>query len=150
MGGTAIWHGCTDHMLELITKLAFKDPPITGDAICHSIAIFLNSSRQASLKLKGKNRGVINGHFRRAAGEKLLGQLCGAAWQLWQHRNEHMQNTANEPRLTLISFVLNRFFLLTCPNRKGMLYMPWLFVQIILPNKDGYLFTLTLKELFKA
>jgi hypothetical protein len=48
-GGRASWHGCIDHKLELVTKLAFKDTPesIGTMAACCAIVTFFNSPSQA-------------------------------------------------------------------------------------------------------
>jgi hypothetical protein len=52
LGGVTSWHGCIDHKLELVTKLAFKDVPelINTMVACHSIVTFFNSSSQATEK----------------------------------------------------------------------------------------------------
>jgi hypothetical protein len=57
-GSTTAWHGCIDHMLEIITKLAFKDLPdsIGTMAVCCAIVTFFNSSSQATAKLKEKTK----------------------------------------------------------------------------------------------
>ena len=43
VGGNTSWHGCIDHILELVTKLAFKDIPDSIGTIsaCRAIVIFL-------------------------------------------------------------------------------------------------------------
>jgi hypothetical protein len=58
VGGVTSWHGCIDHKLELVTKLAFKDVPdsLNAMAACHSIVTFFNSSSQATEKLKEKSK----------------------------------------------------------------------------------------------
>jgi hypothetical protein len=60
-GGTTSWHGCIDHMLELITKLAFKDLPNSSGAMsaCRSLVNLFNSSSQASSKLKDKSKAML-------------------------------------------------------------------------------------------
>jgi hypothetical protein len=60
-GGTTAWHGCIDHMLELITKLAFKDLPNSSGTMsaCRSLVSFFNSSSQASSKLKNKSKAML-------------------------------------------------------------------------------------------
>jgi hypothetical protein len=47
-GGTTSWHGCIDHILELVTKIAFKDIPdsIGTVALCQSLVTFFNASSQ--------------------------------------------------------------------------------------------------------
>jgi hypothetical protein len=47
-------HGCVDHLLELVTVLAFSDSPETSGtmSVCHSIVNFFNSSTQAMAKPK--------------------------------------------------------------------------------------------------
>jgi len=51
--GKTKWHGCVDHLLELITGIAFTDAPKTLGTMstCHSIVNFFNSSTQAMSKL---------------------------------------------------------------------------------------------------
>ncbi len=51
--GTTKWHGCVDHLLELVTGIAFTDAPETMgtmSAFC-SVVNFFNSSTQAMGKL---------------------------------------------------------------------------------------------------
>jgi hypothetical protein len=52
-GGRTSWHGCIDHELEFVTKLAFKDTleSIGMMAACRAIVTFFNSSSQATEKL---------------------------------------------------------------------------------------------------
>ena len=56
-GGCTEWHGCIDHKLELVTKLAFKD--IGTMAACRAIVAFFNSSSQATEKLKEKTKARL-------------------------------------------------------------------------------------------
>jgi hypothetical protein len=51
--GNTTWNGCVDHLLELITGLAFDDSPDTFGAMsaCQAIVNFFNSSSQAMSKL---------------------------------------------------------------------------------------------------
>ncbi len=58
--GRTKWHGCVDHLLELVTGLAFSDSPETLGtmSVCCSIVIFLNSSTQAMAKLVSKQQAV--------------------------------------------------------------------------------------------
>jgi len=51
--GRTKWHGCVDHLLELITGIAFTDAPETLGTMsaCCSIVNFFNSSTQAMSKL---------------------------------------------------------------------------------------------------
>jgi hypothetical protein len=60
-GGSTAWHGCIDHKLELVTKLAFKDVPesIGTMATCRAIVAFFNSSSQATEKLKEKTKARL-------------------------------------------------------------------------------------------
>jgi hypothetical protein len=60
-GGSTAWHGCINHKLELVTKLAFKDVPesIGTMATCHAIVAFFNSSSQATEKLKEKTKARL-------------------------------------------------------------------------------------------
>ena len=60
-GGRTSWHGCIDHKLQLVTKLAFKDTPesIGTMAACHAIVTFFNSSSQATEKLKDKTKAML-------------------------------------------------------------------------------------------
>ncbi len=57
-GGTSAWHGCIGHVLELITKLTFKEVPgsIGAKAACRAIVTFLNSFSQATANLKEKTK----------------------------------------------------------------------------------------------
>jgi hypothetical protein len=61
VGGNTSWHGCIDHILELVTKLAFKDIPdsIGTMSACRAIVNFFNSSSQATLKLKEKSKARL-------------------------------------------------------------------------------------------
>jgi hypothetical protein len=61
LGGVTSWHGCIDHKLELVTKLAFKDVPesLHTMAACRSIVTFFNSSSQATEKLKEKSKSRL-------------------------------------------------------------------------------------------
>jgi len=54
--GNTAWHGCVDHLLELINGIAFHDSPETLGAMsaCPSIINFFNSSLQAMSKLLSK------------------------------------------------------------------------------------------------
>jgi hypothetical protein len=56
--GTTKWHGCVDHLLELVTGIAFTDAPETIGAMsaCRSIVNFFNSSTQAMGKLLSKQQ----------------------------------------------------------------------------------------------
>lgn len=60
-GGTTAWHGCIDHVLELVTKLAFKNLPNTHETmtVCRSIVSLFKSSSQATLKLKEKAKARL-------------------------------------------------------------------------------------------
>jgi uncharacterized protein with PQ loop repeat len=60
-GGATSWHGCIDHILELITKLAFKDTPdsIGTMSACRAIVNLFNSSMQATQKLKEKSKARL-------------------------------------------------------------------------------------------
>ena len=60
-GGSTAWHGCVDHKLELVTKLAFKDVPesVGTMAACRAIVTFFNSSSQATEKLKEKTKARL-------------------------------------------------------------------------------------------
>jgi hypothetical protein len=51
--GRSKWHGCIDHLLKLITRIAFTDTPKTMGTMsaCHSIIYFFNSSPQVMSKL---------------------------------------------------------------------------------------------------
>jgi hypothetical protein len=59
--GVTSWHGCIDHKLELVTKLALKDVPesLNTMAACHSIVTFFNSSSQVTEKLKEKSKSRL-------------------------------------------------------------------------------------------
>jgi hypothetical protein len=50
-GGHTAWHGCLDHKLELVTKLAFKDGPESLGTInaCRAIVTCFNSSSKLQL-----------------------------------------------------------------------------------------------------
>lgn len=60
-GGETAWHGCVDHVLELVTKLAFRDIPdsIGTLSACRSIVNYFKSSTQANLKLKEKSKARL-------------------------------------------------------------------------------------------
>lgn len=60
-GGNTAWHGCIDHKLELVTKLAFKDNPESNGTMsaCRAIVTFFNSSSQATAKLKEKTKARL-------------------------------------------------------------------------------------------
>jgi len=60
-GGRTAWHGCIDHKLALVTKLAFKDKPesIGTMAACRNILSFFNSSSQATEKQKEKTKARL-------------------------------------------------------------------------------------------
>jgi hypothetical protein len=60
-GGSTVWHGCVDHKLELVTKLAFKDIPdsLGTMAACRAIVAYFNSSSQATAKLKEKSKARL-------------------------------------------------------------------------------------------
>jgi len=60
-GGATAWHGCIDHKLELVTKLAFKDIPESLGTMtaCRAIVTFFNSSTQATDKLKDKTKARL-------------------------------------------------------------------------------------------
>ena len=51
-GGNTMWHGCMDHKLELVTKLAFKDIPDSVGTMtaCSTIVAYFNSSSQGQRK----------------------------------------------------------------------------------------------------
>jgi len=59
--GATAWHGCIDHKLELVTKLAFKDIPESLGTMtaCCAIVTFFNSSTQATDKLKDKTKARL-------------------------------------------------------------------------------------------
>jgi hypothetical protein len=78
VGGTTAWHGCIDHMLELITKLTFKDLPNSSGTMsaCHSLVNFLNSSSQASSKLKDTSKAML--------GTSSIQDVCTCWWStIW-------------------------------------------------------------------
>ena len=56
--GRTVWHGCIDHLLELVTGIAFTDAPETMGAMsaCCSVVNFFNSSTQAMGKLLSKQQ----------------------------------------------------------------------------------------------
>ena len=60
-GGNTSWNGCIDHLLELVTKIAFKDIPdsIGTMSACRALVNFFNSSSQATLKLKEKSKARL-------------------------------------------------------------------------------------------
>jgi hypothetical protein len=60
-GGSTAWHGCIDHKLELVTKLAFKDvqESVGTMAACRAIVAFFNSSSQATEKLREKTKARL-------------------------------------------------------------------------------------------
>jgi hypothetical protein len=55
-GGSTKWHGCINHLLELVTGIAFKDLPESEGIMsaCRNLIAFFNSSTQAMAKLLGK------------------------------------------------------------------------------------------------
>jgi hypothetical protein len=55
-GGTTKWISCIDHLLQLVTKKAFCDLPMSEGALkaCHDLINYFNSSSQAMKKLLGK------------------------------------------------------------------------------------------------
>jgi hypothetical protein len=55
-GGTTKWIGCIDHLLQLVTRKAFSDLPMSEGALkeCHNLVNYFNSSSQAMKKLLGK------------------------------------------------------------------------------------------------
>lgn len=55
-GGASKWHGCVDHLLELVTGIAFKDLAESEGTMtaCRTLISFFNSSSQAMAKLLGK------------------------------------------------------------------------------------------------
>jgi hypothetical protein len=55
-GGTTKWLGCIDHLLQLVTKKAFSDLPMSEGTLkaCRNLVNFFNSSSQATKKLLGK------------------------------------------------------------------------------------------------
>jgi hypothetical protein len=60
-GGETSWHGCIDHTLELVTKLAFKDTheSVGTMTACRALVNFFNSSSQATSKLKMKSKARL-------------------------------------------------------------------------------------------
>ncbi len=55
-GGKNKWLGCIDHLLQLVTKKAFSDLPMSEGTLkaCRNLVNFFNSSSQATKKLLGK------------------------------------------------------------------------------------------------
>jgi hypothetical protein len=55
-GGVIKWHGCVDHLLELVSGIAFKDLPESEGTMsaCRTLINFFNSSTQAMDKLLAK------------------------------------------------------------------------------------------------
>jgi len=55
-GGKTKWLGCIDHLLQLVTKKAFSDIPMSEGTLkaCRNLVNFFNSSSQATKKLLGK------------------------------------------------------------------------------------------------
>jgi hypothetical protein len=55
-GGVTKWHGCIDHLLELVTGIAFKDLPESDGTMsaCRTLINYFNSSSQAMAKLLSK------------------------------------------------------------------------------------------------
>jgi hypothetical protein len=55
-GGTTKWISCIDQLLQLVTKKAFSDLPMSEGApkACHNLVNYFNSSSQAMKKLLGK------------------------------------------------------------------------------------------------
>jgi hypothetical protein len=55
-GGVIKWHGCIDHLLELVIGIAFKDLPESHGTMsaCRTLINFFNSSSQAMAKLLSK------------------------------------------------------------------------------------------------
>jgi hypothetical protein len=55
-GGNTKWLGCIDHFLQLITKKAFSDLPMSDGTLkaCCNLVNFFNSSSQATRKLLAK------------------------------------------------------------------------------------------------
>ena len=55
-GGKTKWLGCIDHLLQLVTKKAFSDLPMSEGTLkaCRNLVNFFNSSSQATKKLLGK------------------------------------------------------------------------------------------------
>ena len=56
VAGKTKWHGCVDHLLELVTGIAFKDLPESNGTMsaCRTMINFFNSSSQAMAKLLAK------------------------------------------------------------------------------------------------
>jgi hypothetical protein len=56
VAGRTKWHGCVDHLLELVTGIAFKDFPKSNGTMsaCRTMIYFFNSSSQAMAKLLAK------------------------------------------------------------------------------------------------
>jgi len=61
VGGQTAWHGCLDHKMKLVTKLAFKDNPKSRRTMtaCRAIVTFFNSSSQARAKLEEKTKAML-------------------------------------------------------------------------------------------
>ena len=57
-GGRTSWHGCIDHKLQLVTKLAFKDTPesIGTMAACRAIVTFLTLHRRPQKSYRRRPR----------------------------------------------------------------------------------------------
>jgi hypothetical protein len=55
-GRVTKWHGCIDHLLELVTGITFKDLPESDGTMsaCRTLINFFNSSSQAMAKLLSK------------------------------------------------------------------------------------------------
>ncbi len=53
IGGTLSWHGCVDHLLELVTRVALKDYLESAGAMqaASDLVSFFSSSSQATEKL---------------------------------------------------------------------------------------------------
>jgi hypothetical protein len=75
-GGNTSWHGCIDHLLELVTKIAFKDIPdsIGTMRACRALVNFFNSSSQATLKLKEKSKARLG------ASLNVIQDVCTCWW----------------------------------------------------------------------
>jgi hypothetical protein len=56
--GRIVWHGCIDHLQELVTGIAFTDAPETMGAMsaCCSIVNFLIPPQRATGKLLSKQQ----------------------------------------------------------------------------------------------
>lgn len=56
--GDTRWHGCVDHQLEIVTRIAFTDAPesLHSMSSCRSLINFFNSSTQAMGKLLSKQQ----------------------------------------------------------------------------------------------